>query len=90
MPQHPRKVTLIVPAVGVKSPVFAGNYYTVSAGVATLVGRLQYINKGVSGNWPAKGWSPLAAPGIEQTKEAPKERHHQHHEHHRETQQQHF
>jgi hypothetical protein len=56
MPQNPRKVRQMINVTGIKPPVYAGNLYTVTGGVATLVGKAQYISKGVSGSWPGPGW----------------------------------
>jgi hypothetical protein len=64
MPQNPRKIRQMVITAGVKPPIYAGMLYTVAAGVATLVGKTQYISKGVSGSWPGPGWHMM--PGIEE------------------------
>jgi hypothetical protein len=56
MPQFPRKTRQMIPVVGIKPPVYADRLYTVAGNVATLVGKTQYISKGVGGTWPGPGW----------------------------------
>jgi hypothetical protein len=63
MPQYPRKVTQMTFTAGVKPPHHAGSIYTVTGGVATLVGKAKYISKGTNNSWPGVGWH--MAPGEE-------------------------
>jgi hypothetical protein len=53
MPQYARKTRQMVITAGVKPAIYAERYFTYAGQTGTLVGKLQYVNKGALNSWPS-------------------------------------